>query len=107
MSLSVNPQGDGATIVFADSGVGFTETSDSKRHGLGLMKRLIEQVGVSATLRSDHGAEWTLKAAEATMPGANFSLQSATVSQRAAGGMQRDLGDGGRMSDAGGEIRPP
>ena len=61
VSLSVNPQGDGATIVFADSGVGFTETRDSKRHGLGLMKRLIEQVGGSATLRSDHGAEWTVQ----------------------------------------------
>ena len=61
VSLSVNPQGDEATIVFADSGVGFTETGDSKRHGLGLMKRLIEQVSGSATLRSDHGAEWTLK----------------------------------------------
>jgi two-component sensor histidine kinase/CheY-like chemotaxis protein len=61
VSLSVNPQGDEATIVFADSGVGFAETGDSKRHGLGLMKRLIEQVSGSATLRSDHGAEWTLK----------------------------------------------
>jgi two-component sensor histidine kinase/ActR/RegA family two-component response regulator len=61
VSLSVNPQGDEATIVFADGGVGFTESGDSKRHGLGLMKRLIEQVSGSATLRSDHGAEWTVK----------------------------------------------
>ena len=41
--------------------MGFTEADNSKRHGLGLMRRLIEQVGGSATLRSDHGAEWTLK----------------------------------------------
>ena len=61
VSLSVNPQGDEATIVFADTGVGFTDTDDSKRHGLGLMKRLMEQANGSATLRSDHGAEWTLK----------------------------------------------
>jgi two-component sensor histidine kinase/CheY-like chemotaxis protein len=61
VSLSVNPQGDGATIVFSDSGAGFAETADSKRHGLRLMKRLIEQVGGSTTLRSDHGAEWTLR----------------------------------------------
>ena len=61
VSLSMNPQGDEATIVFADTGVGFTETDLTKRHGLGLMRRLIEQVSGSATLRSGHGAEWTVK----------------------------------------------
>jgi two-component sensor histidine kinase/CheY-like chemotaxis protein len=68
VSLSVNPQGDEATIVFADSGMGFAETGDSKRHGLGLMKRLIEQVSGSATLRSVHGAEWTVKFPVPQMP---------------------------------------
>jgi two-component sensor histidine kinase/CheY-like chemotaxis protein len=61
VSLSMNPQGDEATIVFADTGVGFTETDLTKRHGLGLMRRLVEQVSGSATLRSGHGAEWTVK----------------------------------------------
>jgi two-component sensor histidine kinase/CheY-like chemotaxis protein len=61
VSLSMNPQGDEATIVFADTGVGFAETDLTKRHGLGLMRRLVEQVSGSATLRSGHGAEWTVK----------------------------------------------
>ena len=60
VSLSLNA-GECATIVFSDDGVGFVDPGDSSRYGLPLVKRLIEQVGGSATLRSDHGAEWTLK----------------------------------------------
>jgi len=53
--------GDDATITFHDDGVGFSENGDSKRHGLGLVKRLMHQVKGSAKLRSDqHGTEWTL-----------------------------------------------
>jgi two-component sensor histidine kinase len=55
-----NPDQD-ATLVFSDDGVGFTDAGDSKRHGVGLMRRLMEQVDGSVTLRSDHGTEWTLK----------------------------------------------
>ena len=50
-----------ATLVFADDGVGFIESGDSKRQGLGLVRRLMQQVGGSATLNSQHGSEWTLK----------------------------------------------
>ena len=49
-----------AALTIIDDGVGFTDASENKRHGLGLVKRLIEQVGGSATLRSDRGSEWTL-----------------------------------------------
>ena len=61
MSLYLDEEGDGATIIFRDDGVGFAEIGSSKRHGLALVKRLMEQVGGSAILRSDHGCEWTLK----------------------------------------------
>jgi two-component sensor histidine kinase/ActR/RegA family two-component response regulator len=61
VSLLGGKPGDEATITFADDGVGFRETGDSKRHGLGLVKRLMEQVDGSAELRSDHGAVWTLR----------------------------------------------
>jgi two-component sensor histidine kinase/AmiR/NasT family two-component response regulator/putative methionine-R-sulfoxide reductase with GAF domain len=54
-----NPDQD-AALVFSDDGVGFTDAGDSKRHGLGLVRRLMEQVDGSVTLRSDHGTEWTL-----------------------------------------------
>jgi two-component sensor histidine kinase/CheY-like chemotaxis protein len=50
-----------ATITFVDDGVGFRQTGDSKRHGLGLVKRLMQQVGGTAELRSDHGTEWSLR----------------------------------------------
>ncbi len=60
VSMSPTEAADEATIVFADDGVGFVETGKSLRHGLQLVRRLIEQVGGSATLRSDHGTEWTL-----------------------------------------------
>ena len=61
VSLLLDEGGDGATIVFRDDGVGFVVKGDTKRHGLALVKRLMEQVGGSAVLRSKHGSEWTLK----------------------------------------------
>ena len=57
-----------ATLVFSDDGVGFIDAGDSKRHGLGLVRRLMEQVDGSATLRSDHGTEWTLRFPVAVIP---------------------------------------
>jgi len=38
-----------------------SETGDSERHGLGLVKRLMQQVGGSAELRSDDGTAWILR----------------------------------------------
>ena len=50
-----------ATLLFSDDGISFSEPRDSKRHGLSLVRRLMDQVKGSATLRSDHGSEWALK----------------------------------------------
>jgi two-component sensor histidine kinase len=61
VSLHRNETGDDATLTFADDGIGFTQYGDARWHGLALVKRLMEQVNGSATLRSDHGSEWTLK----------------------------------------------
>ena len=44
-----------------DDGVGFVENGHSKRHGLGLVKRLMQQVNGSAVLCSGRGSEWTLR----------------------------------------------
>jgi two-component sensor histidine kinase len=62
ISVWLNPaeSGDRATITFQDDGVGFSEPGNSKRHGLGLVRRLMEQVEGSAELSSDHGTKWTL-----------------------------------------------
>jgi two-component sensor histidine kinase len=58
--LAVNSDGD-ATIKFVDDGVGFVDAGSSKRRGLGLVRRLMQQVDGSAELHSEHGTAWTLK----------------------------------------------
>jgi two-component sensor histidine kinase/ActR/RegA family two-component response regulator len=50
-----------AALILNDDGVGFVEVGESTRHGLGLVRRLMEQIDGSVTLRSDHGTEWTLR----------------------------------------------
>jgi two-component sensor histidine kinase/DNA-binding response OmpR family regulator/putative methionine-R-sulfoxide reductase with GAF domain len=60
VSLSPGQSRKDATILFADDGVGFAETGLSVRHGLQLVRRLMEQVGGAAVVRTDHGTEWTL-----------------------------------------------
>jgi two-component sensor histidine kinase len=52
--------GDVATMTISDDGAGFQTKAESKRHGLGLVRRLVEQVRGSATLNSDHGTVWTI-----------------------------------------------
>ena len=68
VSLHRNDSGNEATLVFADDGVGFIEAGNSKRQGVGLVRRLMQQVGGSATLSSQHGSEWTLKFPVPTPP---------------------------------------
>jgi two-component sensor histidine kinase len=61
VSLAISDQRDEATITLGDDGRGFQETGDDKRHGLGLVRRLVRQINGSVDLRSDHGTQWTLK----------------------------------------------
>ena len=44
-----------ATMTISDNGGGFKAELDSKRHGLGLVRRLVEQVHGTAMVNSDHG----------------------------------------------------
>jgi len=54
-------QKDGVGILtIADDGIGFVEQKASKRHGVGLIKRLMTQAKGTAQLKSDHGTVWTL-----------------------------------------------
>jgi two-component sensor histidine kinase len=52
---------DFATMRISDNGTGFRPKAESKRHGLGLVRRLVEQVRGSATVNSDRGTVWTIQ----------------------------------------------
>jgi len=49
-----------ATMTIRDNGTGFTPQAETKRHGLGLVRRLVEQVNGIASLDSNHGTSWTI-----------------------------------------------
>ena len=67
VSLHAGSPGGEAVIGFTDNGIGYVEASSTKRRGLGLVKRLMEQVEGSAAVYSDDGTTWTLRF---PMPGA-------------------------------------
>ncbi len=50
-----------ATMTISDDGAGFTAKSESKRHGLGLVRRLVEQIRGTVMVDSTHGTIWTIK----------------------------------------------
>jgi two-component sensor histidine kinase len=53
--------GDIATLTISDDGTGFLAKAENKRHGLGLVRRLVEQVRGGAIVNADHGTVWTIK----------------------------------------------
>jgi two-component sensor histidine kinase len=52
---------DMATMTISDNGDGFRPKLGSKRHGLGLVRRLVQQVRGTATVDADDGTVWTIK----------------------------------------------
>ena len=51
---------DVATMTIRDNGRGFNANADTKRHGIGLVRRLVQQVHGTADLESERGAVWTI-----------------------------------------------
>jgi two-component sensor histidine kinase len=49
------------TMTISDNGKGFKAQTESKRHGIGLVRRLVEQVRGTATVDSENGTLWTIK----------------------------------------------
>lgn len=49
----------GATLAVSDNGVGFVEV-ETKRRGVGLVRRLVDQIGGTLGLRSEYGTTWTI-----------------------------------------------
>jgi two-component sensor histidine kinase/putative methionine-R-sulfoxide reductase with GAF domain len=52
---------DMATMTISDNGKGFKANGENKRHGLGLVRRLVEQVRGTAMVDSEHGTVWTIR----------------------------------------------
>ena len=52
--------GADCTLTIRDTGPGFVAAPQSKRHGIGLVRRLAEQIGGSALLSDPPGATWTI-----------------------------------------------
>ncbi len=49
-----------AILTVSDDGCGFKPHAGSKRHGLGLVRRLVEQVRGTITSATSHGSVWTI-----------------------------------------------
>ncbi|MDB5362181.1 MAG: signal transduction histidine kinase [Rhodospirillales bacterium] len=63
ITVSARHEGDDdtmATLTVRDDGSGFVPQDESKRHGLGLVRRLVEQVRGTISVASDHGTVWTI-----------------------------------------------
>jgi two-component sensor histidine kinase len=58
--------GDIATLTVSDTGSGFVAEYESKRQGLGLVQRLVEQISGTVVVKSDHGTVWDIKFPVAT-----------------------------------------
>lgn len=63
----------GGVLTVSDNGIGFIEKAGSKRHGVGLIKRLLQQVNGRAEVSGTNGTCWTLE----------FPCPSGDSSQRA------------------------
>lgn len=61
VSLHRSEMADRAILIVSDDGSGFVEQPGSKRHGVGLVRRLIEQVHGTVELHSERGAAWTFR----------------------------------------------
>lgn len=61
VTLVLGKTGKDAKISLVDDGVGFKDIGNSKRRGLGLVKRLMEQVEGTAEVHSDQSTTWELK----------------------------------------------
>jgi two-component sensor histidine kinase len=50
-----------ATLTITDDGIGFVSDIETSRRGVGLVRRLIEQIGGTMDVQSELGTQWTLQ----------------------------------------------
>ena len=65
-----------ATLVIKDDGPGFAVNPGSKRHGLGLVRRLAEQVRGTASVAANKGTVWTISFPLADTVGQDAEISS-------------------------------
>jgi len=58
--VTLRREAAGATLTISDDGVGTKEDMKDKRHGLGLVARLVQQIGGNFEMVNSHGTQWTL-----------------------------------------------
>lgn len=61
ITMASDPTGHQASIQFVDDGIGFKLDGDSKRRGIGLVKRLMQQVEGTVEVNSESGTKWMLR----------------------------------------------
>ena len=78
VSLKSDPNDDGVVILtIQDNGKGFTPVARSKRQGIGLVFRLIEQIRGTVVFESDHGTAWIIR-----FPAVDAAANGLTASTR-------------------------
>jgi two-component sensor histidine kinase/putative methionine-R-sulfoxide reductase with GAF domain len=68
VTLTHAAEGNGAVLTIADDGVGFTAKAETSRRGMGLVRKLLEQMDGVMTPGKPPGTLWTLKFPVAAMP---------------------------------------
>jgi two-component sensor histidine kinase len=61
VNLRAPAYGSPAMLTVSDNGRGFVEKPGTKRHGVGLVRRLLQQVKGTAEMRSENGTTWTFE----------------------------------------------
>ncbi len=61
VTLRRSEQTGEAELIIRDDGAGFVENPGSKRHGIGLVRRLAQQVRAKVDLVCDSGTMWTFR----------------------------------------------
>jgi two-component sensor histidine kinase len=63
IEVRVAPDGapDRGMVTIRDDGIGYVPPAETKRHGIGLVRRLVQQVGGTIDVVGGHGTTWTLR----------------------------------------------
>jgi two-component sensor histidine kinase len=72
----------------SDNGKGFDGHAENKRQGVGLVRRLVEQIRGTVKLESDHGTVWTIKFPTMVTEARTLPLNRSNRVWRAARGAQ-------------------